>query len=455
MRQAAQRDRRWVFGLGALVVLGALGIAWSARTPSASHASPPPASDFVGLGEPTAGGASGGRSRLAAPARPATFDPELLAYDAGCVDLSSAASLNESVRSGLGPLVAFDAVHSTPLDGGGQFWLVQDAYLNFTGAPPVALPDLQYTNNLAVVFDPAGCGTVLVRPPNENRRVSFEYGTGEVTRGRYFWPLGLQSGPDGVTVVWTVMQLSEEEPGAWEGIARHPVDTWIATYDPETFERLDFEPAPDPGVDPQWGFEMQTQGDWTYLFGNANLLNLARSGGIDNGPHPSTEMFVARVRSGAVTDRPAVWDGRTWSSDDGIRPASISTRGWFSNQMHPRRIGETWVSVTTAEEFWGNELVVDVASRPEGPWYEAKRIDVDRDRPDADQVSYHPTLLPVAADATTVPIAVSYNAAVWEEALADPTRYRPEFLDLDLDELRRALARSEALQIATLDTSGG
>ena len=441
MRQAARR-RRWT-GAVTIVVLAAFATATIARSPSA----PPPVDDFVGLGDPIApAGVAAGRPLDVAAGRgePA---PHLLAYDAGCIDLSSASTLTSAMRDGFGPLVAFDGVHATALSGGGQFWIVQDAYLNFTGAPPVRLTDLQYTNNVAVAFDEEGCGTVLVQRPNENRRVSFEYGVGEVTRGRFFWPLGITERGGVISVVWSSMELSDEEPDAWEGIARHPVDTWIATYDPANFGRMTFDPATAPGVDPQWGFEVETDDEWTYLFANANLLNLARSGGVDAGPHPSTQMFVGRVPAGDLSESAAVWDGDGWVPIGRASPASISTRGYFANQMHPRRIGDLWVSVTALEEFWGDEMVVDVASAPQGPWYEAQRIDLDRDRPDADQVSYHPTLLPVADGATSVPVVVSYNAAVWDEALADAGRYRPEFVDLDLADLRGALARAETMAV--------
>ena len=371
---------------------------------------------------------------------PQPWDDEYLLYDAGCIDLESVQAVNDAVSNGIGPLIAFDALRSIELDGG-QLWMVQDAFLDFPDdGPAETLRDAQYANNLAILFDEAGCGTILTRPSNPNDRLSFEYGSGEVNRARYFWPLGGEVHGDEVQIYWALMVESDEEPSAYDGIIRHTESTHLARYDKVTLERLSFEPAQHPGVDPQWGFEMLTADDWTYLFGNDNLLNLARVGGLGAGPHPSVDMFVGRVPAGSFDMPMEVWDGTGWNTELATA-AAISTRGYIANQMHPRRFGDIYVSVTAIDEFWDDELIIDVARSPEGPWIEVDRINLDRDGL-YDVVSYHPALLSAHED-DTLTVVVSYNAAIWDEAVQHPELYQPLAVDLDLRAIRATLRNHE------------
>lgn len=393
--------------------------------------------DYIGLPLPDAGTA-GGIGEPSSQGR--AWSPDYLQYDGGCIDLTSAAGVNRALADGIGPLISFDAPRAVDLEDG-QLWFVQDAYLDFPeDGPATSLRAAQYAGNAVLFVDDDGCATILIRPSNPNERVSFEYGTGDVTLDRFFWPLGGEVHGDEIVVYWASMVRSAENPTQYDGIVRHTDGTHIARYDSRSLERLSFEPAIEPGVDPQWGFEVVTSDDWTYLFGNDNVLNLARVGGLGAGPHPSTDMFVARIPAGAFDGAPAYWDGETWV-DGPSDAAPISTRGYVSNQMHPRRFGDLLVSVTTLDEYWGDELVVDVARSPEGPWTEAARIGLDRDGPH-DLVSYHPLVLAPTDDGTLI-VLVSYNAADWFTAIDQPALYRPHALEIEWDQLEAAAGAAE------------
>lgn len=379
------------------------------------------ADDFVGVVGPTT----------------VEYDDAYLQYDAGCVDLDDATALDGAITGGMGPLIAFDGVQAIELGEGRQLWMIQDLYLDWPQDGPAAtLLDAQYANNAAVVFDAGGCGTILVRPPNENDRLSFEYGNGGVTFSRFFWPLSGERIGDTVVVFWALMVKSPRQPGLLDGITRHTEGTFIATYDAATFERLSFAPATEPGVDPQWGFGLASDAEWSYLYGNANVLNLAMVGGYGNGPHASTEMFLARVPVGRFQDPIEVWASNGWSRD-ASDAASISTRGYVANQLRVRAVDDYFVSVTKLDEFWGSDLIVEAAWAPQGLWHEVERIAVAW--PSAKPtVSYHPVVLP-PEDGEPLVVLVSTNAAVWDDALADPALYRPRVLQLDRSKIESAL----------------
>jgi hypothetical protein len=348
---------------------------------------------------------------------------DYVAYDAGCVDLTDADLLDASLAGGLGPLWGFDGVRPIDLGGGRSLWIVQDAFLDVTDLESPTYANSQYANNMVIAWDAQGCGTLLVRPHNVNDRVSFEYGPDDAaTWDRFYWPLGGEVHGDEVVVMWAEMQESPKEPQWLDGLRRHPVGTWIARYDAKTLERRSFEPFTEPDVSPQWGFEMTSQGDWTYLYGNANLLNLAMSGGYDNGPHPSTEMFVARVPRGRFDLPLEVFDGVGWTTVSSAAH-SLSSRGWASNQMRPRLVAGQFVSIVAVDEFLDDLFIVETAPRASGPWTEASRFRVESDQP-IRTVTYHPTLLP-STDPCKLVAVVSKNAADWPEVLVQPSLYRP------------------------------
>lgn len=358
------------------------------------------------------------------------FHDDYVTYDGDCVDLGDAEALNGAIEAGIGRLEAFDGVNAVDLGEGRQLWIVQDAWVD-DSADAVGIETLeegQYMNNVAVVFDADGCTTLLHRPRTVNKRVSFEYGDGDVASKRYFWPMGMELHDGRVWVFWALMERSPNQPELMDGIVRHPTATYLASYDPTTLERLSFELAPASGVDPQWGVEVVSDEEWSYLYGNANLFNLAMAGGYDNGPHPSVDVFVARVPLGRFDVEPQAWDGEGWT-DDLAEAVPISTRGYVANQMHPRRVGDRYVSVTTFDEFWDDELVIDVASSPQGPWIEADRFEIEIDTI-VPIVTYHPVLLP-ADDGDPLIALVSTNAGIFEEAVANPALYRPYAYEID------------------------
>ena len=371
---------------------------------------------------------------VAAPAPPSEREggPALdalgrVSWSLGCASGTSAADLDEFFAARRGPLLGWDNPHVYELGPDRWLWIIHDTYLDhrFAERPDAAiglLDDGPQIQNAALVQEGA-CFTLLHRG-TPDRRSNFEPGTGQGGPERFLWPLGGEVHDGRLLVLWSEMERSSPPPAPGDGIVRHPVRTWLAEYDPATLERLRFEPAPNDGVDPIWGFAVASDDDATYLFGNTNLLNLDRQGGWWAGPHSATRMYVGRVDRGRLDQVPAYWDGAGWSSDP-ADAAVISERFWTENTMQPRFVEGRWLSIVKEDGFDGDELWLETAEHPWGPWRVVERRPYSARPADVATNTYQPILLPWSSLEAGVQVVVSQNAVTWRDAVASPARYRP------------------------------
>jgi hypothetical protein len=344
----------------------------------------------------------------------------------GCRDDLDSATLDEWFTGRVGPSYGFDNAHVLPISGDRYLWLFNDSFVDYGAVPADEhIHDGTYLHNVALVQD-ATCFQFGHRGSVEQPGV-FEGGLTGDSSARFYWPLGGTAENGRIQVFWSEMQ-NFAVPDVLNGIRRQPVATWLATYDPGTLQRLSFERAPNDGVLPQYGSAVVDDGEYSYLFGNSNLLRLDDVGGFHAGPFSGTRMYLARVPRGQLEADPEYFDGEQWSYEaDDARP--ISERYYVSNAMQPRLIDGRWVSITKVDEFWGDRFVIDVADRPEGPWRTVLDRPVPIRAPDgvdpASMVSYHPILLPWTDPDGSIVAVFSQNAAHWPDAVDDPRRYRP------------------------------
>jgi hypothetical protein len=244
---------------------------------------------------------------------------------------------------------------------------------------------------------------------------------------RFFLPLGSERHGDRLWIFWSQTVDSDPPAGPGEGISRHPEAVWLAEYDANTLERKTFGLAPDPSVAPSYGFAVASDEQYSYLFGNSNLLNLTREGGLD-APHSATRMYLARVPLGQFDHDPEYRTADGWSAHR-TDAVPISERFWAENTMQPRYLHGQWIAVTKEDGFWGDEIVVDAAPDPWGPWRTIERF-VYEFRPSAHtKVSYQPIILPWSGPENGLLIAVSENAAFCQFAVEDSSLYRPRVIE--------------------------
>jgi hypothetical protein len=352
-----------------------------------------------------------------------TTDAGYIATDVGCAASTSAADLDEYFRARRGPVLGHDYQHVYPLGGARYLWLFQDTFVDQPGIAD-ELDEAVFAHNTALV-QTGRCFTLYHRGSSTSP-TSFEPGTGEQALSRWFWPLGGELAGDRLSVFWAEM-TKDPDPGPGDGLGWHPTQTWLATYDATTLERLEFVPAPNSGTNPIYGYAVASDARHTYLFGNTYDQNLERQGGWGSGPHSATEVRLARVPLGRLGAEPEYRTATGWSTDPAAaRP--ISSRFWVENPMQPRFIGGQWVAATKQDGFWGTELYIDVAADPWGPWTTVSRVRADPRAGDPLMNTYHAHLMPWLNDGALV-VSMSQNARdMLTDAFPHPERYRLQFL---------------------------
>jgi hypothetical protein len=341
----------------------------------------------------------------------------------GCASGRSAAELNERFRDRLGPILGLDNAHVVDLGHQRFLWLFNDIYFDHTNTKSSLLGSPSVRN--VAVLQQRNCFT-LVRRGDRSRILSFEPGDERDVKvegvDRFFWPLGGELHGGRVWVFWAEMK-QDKPAAAGDGISRHPIRTWLATYDATSLERLDFRPARNDGVFPQYGYAVASDDDITYLFGNSNLLNLKLEGGFYSGPHSATKMYLARVPRGQLDQLPEYRTAKGWSADpDDAVP--ISERFWTENGMQPRYLAGRWVSVTKVDGFWGKETIVEIADEPWGPWRIVSKRTIEPFRGFDVMNNYQPIILPYRDPSGDMVIVMSQNANNWLDAIEDAAMYR-------------------------------
>lgn len=376
-----------------------------ARTvPSATPAAPPPA----------------------APAPPwassiKTTSAGYISTDVGCASGTGAGALDAFFAARVGPLMGADYQHVVPLGGNRYAWFFQDAFIDPSGAA-TRLDQSFFAHNLLLIQD-GKCFTMLHRG-TAAKPTSFEPGNGENPLNKWFWPMGAETSGGQVKMFWAEMAKDPYEPGPGDGLGWHPARLWLATYDANTMKRLSFGAAPNSGVSPMYGYAVANDGNYSYLFGNTFEQNLVREGGFFGGQHSATAMYLARVPLGQLNATPEYRTGDNWSSNAGdARP--FVQRYWAENPMQPRYIDGQWVAATKVDGYWGEQLVVEVANNPWGPWTTTEFRGLSPRGGDPLMNTYHAHLLPYRSGNGSLIVTVSQNARqMTADAFPYPHRYR-------------------------------
>jgi hypothetical protein len=346
-----------------------------------------------------------------------------VATDVGCASGTSASSLDAFFRDRVGPAIGLDYQHVYPLGGKRFLWIFQDTFLDYSGMA-TSLGQGVFAHNTAMIQD-GSCFTLYHRG-SIAKPTSFEPGNGGNPVAKWFWPMGGETFGGQLYMFWAQMQRDGYDPSGDNGLGWHPVQTWVAIYDAKSLQRLAFQPAANSGVTPIYGYAVDSDDTYTYLFGNTFEQNLLREGGYANGPHSGTVMFLARVARGDLGAAPEYWSNDTWTPDATLA-TPISQRYWAENPMQPRYLNGEWVAATKVDGYWGDELSIDVANDPWGPWTTVERRYLSPRGGERLMNTYHAYLMPWLSGGSLV-VSASNNARnMYRDAWPNPARYRPMF----------------------------
>ncbi len=341
----------------------------------------------------------------------------------GCASGTSAGALDAFFRDRIGPVIGHDYQHVYDLGGDRRLWLFQDAFLDH-GGTATRLDRAAFAHNTALLQE-GSCFTLLHRGSSA-APTSFEPGTGERRLSRWFWPLGGETRDGELHVFWAEMSKTAD-PTVPDGLGWVPVRTWLATYRTSDLARVAFRPAPASGTSPIYGYAVASDDAHSYLFGNSFDQNLARQGGYWSCPCSATVMWLARVPRGQLTAAPEYWTGSGWSGQPSDAQP-ISQRFHAENPMQPRFLDGRWVAATKVDGYWGEELAIDVATEPWGPWTTVIRRPLAPRGGDPLMNTYHAHLMPWL-DGGALVVSVSQNARdMGRHAFPHPERYRLQFI---------------------------
>ncbi len=341
----------------------------------------------------------------------------------GCVTELSAPVLDKFFAARLGPLLGWDYQHVYPMGDNRYLWLFQDAFIDYSGTIS-NLGKSRFVHNAAMMQDGL-CFSLLYRG-TPDKPEPFELGDGLGSVGKkWFWPMGGEMGMGQLWVYWVEMVKDPVDPAPPDGLGWHPNRVYVAAYDQWTLARTAWMPAQDPNVTPIYGYAVASDNIYSYLFGNTFEQNMTREGGFWKGPHSATKMWLARVPRGQLYARPEYRTADGWSANRNDA-APISSRFFAENPMQPRFLDGQWVASTKVDGYWGEDLVIDVANDPWGPWTPVDYFRLQPRGNDPLKNSYHAQILPFRDKFGSVLVVVSNNARnMLRDAYPRPERYRP------------------------------
>lgn len=242
---------------------------------------------------------------------------------------------------------------------------------------------------------------------------------------RWFWPLDGEIGPDGN--LWLFMVEMRNPSGLGAGPGAIPTATWLAIVDPDTLAQLYFRPAPDSSA-ALYGYSVVSTDQWSYLYGNCyrQYTDGSPTGRFDE---CTGSTMLARVPRGRFDLAPEYWSGTGWSAS---AAAAVPVRmDYQSHAMSIQWFGDSFVSVSKENEWWGPELVVERAAAPQGPWVVVERRDMTRDMKCDRCGNYGAFLMPWLDSAGRMVVALS-SGGDFELWRSNAWIYRPTFHTFDL-----------------------
>ncbi len=341
--------------------------------------------------------------------------------DVGCAGGTGSQSLDAFFAQRIGPVMGMDYQHVVSLGNGRYAWFFQDTFID-PGGSASTLRQSHFAHNAVLVQDGA-CFSLLHRGTAANP-AAFEQGNGDDPLKKWFWPMGGETFNGVLTMFWAEMVKDPYTPGPGDGLGWHPARTWLATYDARTLQRLSFAKAPNSGTSPIYGYAVASDAEFTYLFGNTFEQNLVREGGFFGQRHSGTRMYLARVPRGRFGSAPEYRTADGWSAS-AADAQPFAQRFWVEYPMQPRFIDGQWVSAAKVDGYWGEQLIVEVANQPWGPWTVTEQRGLSPRGGDPKMNTYHAHLLPWRSGNGNLVIALSQNARnMPRDAFPHPERYR-------------------------------
>lgn len=306
------------------------------------------------------------------------------------------------------------------LPNGRKLWLFQDMFFS---ADNDLRDSLTFAAHNAGMVQTGTCWSLVGGPKMKN----FIGSAQTIPLRRWYWAMDGEMGADGAFWIFMVEMQNPNGTGATWGA--RPTSTWVARLNPSTLQVLSFTQARDHGPK-LFGWSIVSDANYSYLYGHCyrqftNQVNSAAQ--FDATCMPSS--YLARVPKGQFGAPLQYWSGTGWSNlSAAARPVMTRNK---ANPMDVLRYGAVYVNVTKVDEWWGTKVLVDRASRPQGPWTTVQTIDIVARRKCSQCGIYHAHLLPYRDASNRMVLSLSNGSpfTLWQR---NAFLYRPTFLALPI-----------------------
>ena len=347
-------------------------------------------------------------------------------YEAGTVCLAGVTpdQLDQLFVTEPGGIVGADYQRATPLSNGSVLWTFQDA--------EVRLPNGSTTlvHNIGMV-QRDHCFTALMSGTAADPQ-PWLYASETTKFAHWYWPLGAEMGADGRVYVF-MAEMVELGPGYLTLV--EPIATVVAGVDIDDLD-VEFYGAPANAGPSLYGWSIESDGTWTYLYAQCHR-QFGFDSFIDVYGHDtqcSSIVTVARVPRGQLLAAPSYWTGSGWSSDDAAAVAVIDTAGRTVNPSQFVRANNNWMAITKVGDWWGDRVLVERAIRPTGPFSIVADI-AAVPKCAVDCNTYFASWIP-SADPTQLVYGLSHNR--WDGIATEV--YRPTFASVPAPKYRMSTA---------------
>ena len=297
------------------------------------------------------------------------------------------------------PLLGGDYQRAHVLPNGDVLWLFQDVFVATDLGP-------RLVHNAGLV-QRAGGSELLITDGGDGPS-SYLFADRTVRFEHWYWPLDGVIAADGLLYVF-VAEVVEHGSSYLSFV--EPVATWIVAIDPDTLAVVQRGPAPDPSSS-LYGWSVVSAGEYTYLYAHCHRQFgwdevWFAPGMLTHDRGCTADVTVARVPRGTFDARPEYWDGAGWNPDPETAVPVIPTDERAINPTQVAVLDGVFVAVTKVGDWWGHDLVLDVAPNPEGPWETYATVPVT---PPCDHCStYFASIVPFGADDVSFVVALSCN----------------------------------------------
>ncbi len=344
-----------------------------------------------------------------------------------------------------------DYPHAYSLPDGRVLWLFQDLHfsndenLRNDNAVDVANGTATNAAHNAGLVEQGECFTIL------GARGRDLIGDAQTLDSRtWFWPMDGEIGIDGN--LWIFMVEMQNPSGGGAGYGAVPVRTWLAILNPTTLQQMYFEPAPDSSAS-LYGWSVVSTDQWSYLYSHCyrqyvNSVNSVAQ--FDSACMPNT--YLARVPRGNFIAAPEYWNGSGWSASS-ASAVPVASRN-VANPMSVQWFGDTFVSVTKENEWWGSRLLIDRAPAPQGPWTQIAQRTVSGDMKCQNCGNYGAVLMPWLDPQGKMVVGLSSGGDfnLWR---SNAWLYRPTFYSFDVPAASPPLAAATPPAFTTGPANSG